>query len=493
MRLSIKFKFLAGFTIIFLLAFLFLNYFVSDKIEANNEKTISEELMTISDNCNAFVRQVFVINQYNNDKNYFERNAEEIADELSAVIGSDVGIYSLNGTLIYSSNRENFVDLVFRDINNAVNGEYSYTINNQGDNVEVYFSYPVVIAGNKVGILRIIRNYSSLFQQGRDVTNFVFYITIIIFAVVFLFTFLLTRNLTVPLTKLARYTNEIAKGNLNVNISSKRKDEIGDVYSNFRIMVERISRQIKTIEKDRDDLKLLDNHRRHFYDNVTHELKTPLTTIAGYAQMIRENGFCDREFFEKGTGHIIDESKRLNTMVLDLLELSKQSSDIEEEFEKIDIGRLLQGTCEGMSFKAERYGNSIVCESKENIFINGDANKIKQVLINIIDNAIKYGFSNTKIITEAHADKDFVILNVKNRGCGIAEEDIKSVFIPFYRIDKQRSREMGSCGLGLSISKAIVEKHGGEINIKSKLNEETTVSIKLPIYKSVLKADNYEK
>ncbi len=489
MRVSIKFKLLAGFTIILLMAFLFLNYFVIDQIDKNNESTIEQELITIKENCNVFIRQIFVINQYNNSKEYFEKVAADIAAELSDAIKSEVGVYSLNGTLIYSSNQIKFTDANYQDIKNAQNNKLSYTIKYDGDNTEVYYSYPVIIEGNKVGILRIIKDYSVLYTRGNEVTGFVFRVTVIIFAVIFLFSLLLSRNITLPLAKLAKYTNEIAAGNMNVHISNKRKDEIGALYTNFDLMVKKIDKQLKTISKDRDDLKQLINHRKYFYDNVTHELKTPLTSILGYAQMIRDNGFSDEEFFDKGTNHIINESKRLQTMVLNLLELSRQTSDTEEEFKKIDIGRLLTDTCEVMAFKADRYGNSLLLDAKGKLFVSGNENKLKQVFINLIDNAIKYGYSNSDINVEAYFKEAFIYVDIKNKGSGISKKDMERIFIPFYRADKQASREMGSCGLGLSISKAILENHKGDITIQSIENNDTIVTVKLPVYRSDMQGE----
>lgn len=489
MRISIKFKLLAGFTLILLMAFLFLNYFVINQIDQNNESTIEQELTTIKENCNVFIRQVFVINQYNNSNEYFEKVAADIASELSDVIKSEVGVYALNGTLIYSSDEGKFTNAKYPDIENAQNNKSSYTLKYDGDTTEVYYSYPVTIEGNKVGILRIIKDYSALYAQGNEVTDFVFRVTVIIFAVIFLFSLVLSRNITLPLAKLAKYTNEVAAGNMSVRISNKRKDEIGDLYTNFDLMVGKIDQQLKTIRKDRDELKQLINHRKHFYDNVTHELKTPLTSILGYAQMLRDNGFSDEEFFDKGTDHIINESKRLQTMVLNLLELSRQTSDMEEEFERVDIGKLLSDTCEVMSFKAERYGNRLLIETKNHLFVSGNESRLKQVFINLIDNAIKYGYSNSEINVDAYSTGDWIYVAIKNRGPGISEGDMGKIFIPFYRADKQASREMGSCGLGLSISKAILENHKGDIAIRSVENSETAVTVKLPVYRLDLQGE----
>ncbi|KAJ51203.1 signal transduction histidine kinase [Clostridium tetanomorphum] len=246
-------------------------------------------------------------------------------------------------------------------------------------------------------------------------------------------------------------------------------------------MVKKISDQIITIQKDRDNLIEINNYKKQFFDNVTHELKTPLTTILGYAEIIQENAFTDKDFFNTGISHIINESKWLHNMVISLLELSKDSFVIEEEFKEIDIGNLLKDTCNVIKLKAKRYGNKILYEANENICVYGNSDKLRQVFINIIDNAIKYGYSDSPIKVNITAKKDFAEINIINNGDGIAKEHISQIFNPFYRVDKIKSRELGSCGLGLSISKTIVEKHKGKIEVFSQLYKETTVIVRLPL------------
>ena len=218
-----------------------------------------------------------------------------------------------------------------------------------------------------------------------------------------------------------------------------------------------------------------------FFDNVTHELKTPLTTILGYAEVIQENGFnTDKEFFEKGISHIINESERLRRMVIDLLELSQvQNEDTETNFISLDLSKLLQGTCEEMQMKANRYNIEIKSNIDMGMQVIGDSDKLKQVFINAIDNSIKYGFENSLIKVIAENKTGTITITIEDVGQGIPENKLQNIFQPFYRADGLRPKEKGSKGLGLAISKAIIEKHGGSISIESKLNVGTKVIIEL--------------
>ncbi|MNJ44831.1 Alkaline phosphatase synthesis sensor protein PhoR [compost metagenome] len=364
------------------------------------------------------------------------------------------------------------------DLKEALNGKTAYTINHANNLAEVYYSYPVVIDGKKVGILRYNKDFSYLYEHGRRILDFIFYVTIGIFAAAFLFSYILSRNITIPILKLTRASTEVTNGNLNVQISLGRKDELGKLARNFQQMIRKIKVQIEQIEKDRDRLKELNDHRKQFFDNVTHELKTPLTSILGYAQMIKEHKMDDVNFFNKGMHHIVAESERLHGMVISLLELSKESSS-QESMEMTEIGQIIQDVSEGMGFKAERYKKSLQCKIQNNLFVQGSAYKLRQLFINVIDNAIKYGYAHTNINVVADLHDNHIYIVISNKGDQISPEHLDNLFEPFYRADMRKLNEAGSSGLGLSICYAIVQEHQGTIEMTS-INQETKVIITLP-------------
>lgn len=478
---TIKFRLPFSLFIIFFISFVLLNYLVNNMLEKNNEKIITNQLISLKKTSNVYVRQLFMINHLNNDEKCFKKIVKDMIEELNSVTESDISGYDTKGKYMYSSNKEKFMKVKGKDLENAVHGKTSYTIKYDNKNTEAYFSYPVVVSGRKVGILRFIKDYSSLYQQNQFVSKIVFYITIFVFIIAFILSYLLSRNISNPILKLAKASNEVAKGNLKIDIYSNRRDELGDLIRNFYKMVRKIEEQLKIIEKERDSLVQINKYREHFLDNVTHELKTPLTTIIGYSEMIKENEFTDIDFFRAGMNHITDESRRLHNMVLELLELSKNSTTVSNEFTRINIGKLLKNTCSDMQFKAKRYNNTIYCDIHDNIYINGDESKLKQVFINIIDNAIKYGYYGSLIKVETYVDNNFIEIKVKNKGEGIKKENLNNIFDPFYGSSKNGSTEIGSCGLGLSISKAIIDNHNGIIQIESEEKKETIVTIKLAL------------
>lgn len=296
----------------------------------------------------------------------------------------------------------------------------------------------------------------------------------------FLFSYILSRHITIPIVKLTKATSEVKKGKLDVDIHFSRKDEIGQLTSNFNDMITTIRDQISTIEKDRDRLKELNEQEKRFFDNMTHELKTPLTSIQGYAEIIKEKGESDQKFFDKGMNHIVNESRRLHNLVIKLLEVSRETSK-DRNFDRIDAGTVLKDVCESMRIRAERYKKRIICEIEEGLYVYGQMNRLRQLFINLLDNAIKYSLSNSNIMIKANVIGDQVLFIFKNPSDPYDNNQYTKVFQPFYSVNQKVSEE-GSVGLGLSIVKTIVEEHEGTIKMFYKENH-TNITIELAYMK----------
>ena len=493
-RGTIRVKLVAGIFAIFVCAFLVINYYSYRQISLNNENIITEELSSLRGTSTLYVRQAFVINNRNNSPEDFRQSAEEIVAELKGVSGIPVEAYTPEGAAIQSQRRQ--IDLQspeMRDLLYAVQDKQAMTITpTENDGVMVYYSFPVVIEGNKVGILRFSKDYTTLYEQGYQISEAILLVTVCVFLAALVLASLLASNLAKPIVRLTRATNKVTswltqdhefdRAELEKSINTRRRDEVGELSRNFYTMVTRIDQQIEIIRQDRDSIQELYEHKKIFMDNVTHELKTPLTAILGYAELIRDNGYSDPVFFDKAVQHIIHESQRLHNMVVRLLEMSRSASTAQELQGRVDIGKLLADVCETMRFKAQRYEGKIQCRTETGLIVRGSAERLKEVMINILDNAIKYGQPGTEIQAAAFylEAEDAVVFATRNWGKGMTEREIERIFDPFYRADKEHSREMGSSGLGMSISKQIVDEHGGRIAVQSSPGETTVVSVMLP-------------
>lgn len=481
---TIQGKFLIGFFLIFALSFLLLNQTIDHIIQTSNRNIITDDLIGLKKNSNIYVRQAFLINHFTNDDLYFGQMAEEMVTDLNRATSSEISAYTLDGVLLYSTSGEAFAGVSDDDLRQALAGKTAYTISYEEGTAAVRYSYPVVIDGTKVGILRFAKDFTLLHEQTGTILNTITYLALAIFAAAFLFSYILSRNITIPLVKLSKASNEVMNGNLDVHIDIKRarRDEIGRLAANFNEMIGQIKQQIVRIERDRDRLEHLNRQRKNFFDNVTHELKTPLTSILGYAEIIRQQGESDPAFFDKGMNHVVQESERLHALVMRLLELSRETAG-QEEFSRVETGRILRDVCEALTFKAKRYQKTIRCHIAEELHVFAQGDRIRQLFINLLDNAVKYSDIHSEIKAEAERAGETVRFVIANRGKTISREHLAEIFEPYYLPDRQGAKEAGSVGLGLGIAKSIIDDHGGSIRMTSE-NETTTVVVELPYMKA---------
>lgn len=478
MKNSIQSKILISFSIIIyigLSALLVVSYKLT---EQNNNNIIYSDMVGAKKNMDQYLKQYFLINNIVLNEASLITNADDISRQLSSSFEDNVDIYNLSGNKISHNLEQNTTEDKKEDLANAMKGKISYATTFYGNKTKISLSYPIEVNSNYIGILRYTKDYTQLFNSSKRFRDVISIFAIVIFSLVFIVASILSRQITKPIKRLEETSEEVASGNFDISIDVNSDDEIGDLAKRFEMMIKKIKEQIKIIEEDRDMLKESEAQNKIFFDNVTHELKTPITVIMGYAQAIQENDITDKKLFNKSISYIFNESKRLNNMVVDLLELSKTSSmNFSYNFEKVDIGELVRMTSDEMNIKGKKYNIDICCSTMENLFLSGDRDRLKEVIINLIDNSIKYGSVNSKIEVSVYKENNIIFIKVKDEGEGISEESIEKLFDPFYRVSKKASRELGSAGLGLTIVKNIVEKHGGSIEIKSKINEGTEVII----------------
>lgn len=239
------------------------------------------------------------------------------------------------------------------------------------------------------------------------------------------------------------------------------------------------SEGVVLILNDVTELRQLQEKQKQFVTNVSHELRTPLTTILGYVDLLKEKG-SSREIFNTSLEYLQSSSDRLLRLVNDLIDLSAlKKAEFEIEPRSTDITALVREIAGLMSLKAQKFNISLDTLLPDSLEINVDPIRIKQAVVNILDNAIKYS-QGGKISVELKEEPNEISLIISDDGCGIPSEQLENIFEPFYRVDKARSRDIGGNGLGLSITKEIIDKHGGSIAIESRQGRGTKVKILLP-------------
>lgn len=236
-----------------------------------------------------------------------------------------------------------------------------------------------------------------------------------------------------------------------------------------------------TVLQDYTEEQKLDNMRKEFVANVSHELKTPLTSIKSYAETLLDGALEDEETARNFLQVIYSESNRMDRLVKDLLLLSKHDSGIKLNLTRISPINLINSVLARMRMSAKEKNQQlslVVLEKAPDV--NGDEDRLEQLLFNIIGNALKYTPENGVITVYVGKSDTNAYIKVVDTGIGIPEKDLERIFERFYRVDKARSRQMGGTGLGLSIASEIAKAHGGTIKAESQPNKGTTITIFLP-------------
>lgn len=231
---------------------------------------------------------------------------------------------------------------------------------------------------------------------------------------------------------------------------------------------------------DVTEFKRLEQIRKDFVANVSHELRTPITSIKGFAETMLEDEL-DEHLKQHFLSIIHKESHRLQLLIQDLLDLSKlEKADFHLNYQTFNLDRLIEESIDMASVQAKIKAINLSVEGEKNVSLSADYDRLKQVILNLIYNAINYTPNNGKVIVSAEEVPGYIKIQVKDNGIGISSESLPRIFERFYRVDKARSRNTGGTGLGLSITKHIIEAHHGQVLVDSQTDEGSTFTIMLP-------------
>jgi signal transduction histidine kinase len=315
----------------------------------------------------------------------------------------------------------------------------------------------------------VIRFSVSLKDTNREMNKIKYFFVVIgllIILLAIIISTIISKTITKPIQHITNISNEMAKGNLSIRAEKHRNDEIG-------ILADSINHMAEEIQKS-------EGLKNEFISSVSHELRTPLTSIKGWSITIKNTPLEDKEDIFMGIDIIIEESERLSNMVEELLDFSRLSSNrLQLNKKEFDINNLVKKVLYQLSFKAEKKGVVFKQFLPDNsIIFFGDINRIKQVLINVIDNAIKFTPSGGEIITCLEQLEHEISIKVKDTGIGIAEDEIDQVKQKF--VKGKNTGDLKGLGLGLAISEEIIKGHKGNLLVNSKQNIGTEIVIIIP-------------
>lgn len=484
MKWSIRTKFFICLLLLFSIAAILVLHVVKVTLQTNSEQAIEAELTKLQHTTREHIKQFMLIQPPKED--LFQEYGAIIAQQLSKLHQQSVTIYNSEGTLLneailveqpilmtYRSTQASPDKLESDDLALAFANKSAFTLVDVEGGKLVNFSYPLYIHDHYYGVLRFTGDYSDLFSANERILQGLTLFIICLFISVFLLSFLLISQMLKPLLRLTKATKQVAAGNYDIDVRAKTGDEIEQLTNSFHDMKQEIRRKIETIKKEKDKVLLLEKSRRTFFNNVTHELKTPLTTISGYAQIIGADNFSDQAFLQKAARNIREESDRLSDLVVEVINISKKDAAPVKTKETIDVYPFLSAICEDMSLKARKHKMSISL-SGEDFIIDGVKNELKQVFINVLDNAIKYGMSGKTI--DVAISKQTII--IQNDSPPIEKAVLEHIFEPFVHTARN-AQEKGSSGLGLYICSQIISSHNGTISFTYE-NGIATLQITFP-------------
>lgn len=338
---------------------------------------------------------------------------------------------------------------------------------NMGQQEFILVANPIVYKGNFSGAVYVFSSTAEI-EQSISLVRRVIWLSAggaVLLAIVF--TLIFVRKFSLPLLEMEKATRRIARGDLQVKVINKTNDEVGSLA--------------EAINDLASDLKQLQENRSEFFSNISHELRTPLTYLEGYVKFLNEDLPENPEQRKQILQIITLETKRLKELVNDLFDLAKlEEGKFELTREWLDLAEIIQDTVEKVKLRAENKGIQVSFEEEEVPLLHLDGNRMHQVVMNLLDNAIRYTEKGAITVTLTK-EASSIALEIKDTGIGIPKEEVPLIFERFHRVEKSRSREHGGTGLGLAIVKKLVELQGGTIEVSSQVGEGTTFTLYFPL------------
>ncbi len=349
------------------------------------------------------------------------------------------------------------------------------------DFVFTYVKFDFYFSDKSEGSIFVLRKVSSNAQLIRELFPILLGLMVLLFIMVIgLLNYLVSRSIIKPISMLKEGAERIKSGDLNFEIKATSNDEIGQLNTTFEEM------RIKLKESINLQLQYEEN-RKELLSNISHDLKTPITSIIGYVEGIKDGVANTREKMEKYLTTINLKARDMDSLIDELFLFSKL--DLKKEpftFENIELVEYLQDYVEKLHLELHQKGIQINYHfMKKPIYVTADREKLKRVLVNLINNCVKYMNKDEKNISVSLHEGPFdVVVEVNDNGYGIEPAALPYIFNRFYRAEKSRNSRTGGSGLGLAISKHIIEEHGGEIWATSEKGKGTSVffSLKKGVY-----------
>ncbi len=474
-------RFLFYSIIIVLLCLLIITMILVYPVTGFIEQAKKDTLVKSAEDVSAYITEVS-----DSTLNLSEGHGFSNLNALSESMGADILVADKNGTLIFvnlADTRHHIGDKLPDILLDKASDETFFVYGTVGSfyDKSYYLAASPILddSGELSGYCVVAQN--TVWSSDEVPSVFVVFTLVVLLSalLIFVFTSVYAFNTTRPLKQMTAATKRFAAGNFESRVNVKNQDEIGELATAFNEMA--------------DSLASMEGIRRNFIANVSHELKTPMTTISGYIDGILD-GTIPKTEQEYYLGIVSEETKRLSRLVTSMISLSKiDSGEIKVNKTSFDILDVVFNVLQSFESKlSEKELNIEGLDIEENIMFYGDRDLLHQTIYNLVENAVKFTNPKGTIKFEFDRKDGFNIVSIENSGEGILPEDIRFVFDKFYKADKSRSTDKRSMGLGLYICRTVVMLHGGKISADSKPGEFCRFTFTIPEQKrkKLLSSDN---
>lgn len=337
----------------------------------------------------------------------------------------------------------------------------------QGDNFDTIVYTKIVNVADYSSIIMVSGNITPLNATTETLASQMRYIALFMIVAVAILTLLMYRHIAKPIIGITSNAKQLPQGKYTIDPKTNRYKEAADLNN--------------TLVQAANDIQKADKAKRDLISNVSHDLRTPLTMIGGYGEMMID---LPEEKTDENIQVIVDETKRLNALVNDLLDMSRlQDGRIVLHKEVFDISALLKTQLQKYDVYRMQEGYTIESELLDTIYVNADKIRIEQVINNFLNNAVNYGGEAKHIIVREIKKENTVRIEVQDFGEGIDPEDLDNIWDRYYKVDKEHVRVSNGSGIGLNIVKQLLELHGVPYGVKSSKGKGSTFYFEMPIEK----------
>ena len=479
---SIRYKFSVFFTLLLFFLSAIITITVLYTVDKYQIKDLESDMLKGVEISEKYISQMYEMTDLAmTEKVYLQTFPKQLCQNIKSIIDMNISLYSETGSLIYSN------EIIPHNIYNSL------VLSNSSRNIyffydnKIYFKGVIKYKQKDFAAIILSKSIKSEISFFEGIRNKIIVLSIGMFTLSLCLCFFYFKRFTVKILKLKKNTLSIVDGNYNIDII-RSNDEIEELSKGIQYMGKEISKNIEEITREKynlllalDKVKKMECEHRQFIGNVTHEFKTPLTSIKAYIDLLKIYQ-DDQEFLNEAITSIGEENDRLYKMVEKVLKLQAlEKYDFEFDLQRISIQKSINNVCQRLSGKAEKYQVTIV-STVEDVYVYADEESINHVFLNLIDNAIKYNKNNGQINIYTKKDKNILEVLIEDTGIGIPLQDKEKIFEPFYTSSRDRFRETGGSGLGLSIVKEFLEKQKGKITLLKSNEEGSVFKVSIPLW-----------